>query len=270
MYNVVEDLYSLNTINIIDPYKKEIIKVAKVKGSIIKLYDNKIRVREDKFNYKWNKVYNNITLYNDELDSKLIILQDYGDYEGEVPNDFLEINRAIPFTDINTSIGWYDNHLVLISSYDEMLYVYKLCLSPEIDISRLNDKRPYSFKVMIPKEYTLETDLYIFIRFKLKNDEYKGRLVSIPMTFKDVTTPQNLNEVVDNRIIEKEYKAEYLTRDDLVVNSFCYDSLIKCWKKDGLRIFDDGKPFSGLNLWIQKDSESIALYSKKDLEKLLK
>lgn len=146
MYNVVEDLYSANIINIIDPYKKQIVKTCKVKGSVVKLYDNEIHIGIDVFNHGWNVLYNNITLHNNELDSELIILQDYGDYEGEVPNGFLEINRAIPFTDANTSIGWYDSHLVLISSYEGVLYVYKLIEYPKIDISELNDKRPYNLK----------------------------------------------------------------------------------------------------------------------------
>lgn len=205
MYNVIEDLYSLDTINIIDPYKKSIEKIVNIKDSKVKLYDHEINLKTDKFNQEWNKVYNNITLYNDELNSELIILQDYGDYEGEVPEGFLEINRAIPFTNVNTSIGWYDNHLVLISAYDKILYVYTLCLSHIIDINKLNEERPYSFKTMIPEEYTLDTNLHIFIRFKLKGGKYKGKLVSIPMTYREITTPQNLNEIVENKIIDDNY-----------------------------------------------------------------
>lgn len=124
--------------------------------------------------------------------------------------------------------------------------------------------------MLIPKDYSEITNICVYAEFKLKDKGYKTVLKPINILYYEITTPQNLNEVViENRFIEKEYKKEYLTRDDFVINGFCYDSSIKCWKKDGLRIFDDGKPFSGCNFWIQKENETIILYSKKDLKNIL-
>lgn len=270
MYNVVEDLYSLNTINIIDPYKKEIIKTCNINSSVVKLYNTEIHIGLDMFNPKWNDVYNNVILSNDGLDSELIILQDYGDYEGEVPDGFLEIDRVFPFTDVNTSVGWYDNHLVLISSFDGVLYVYKLIKYPKINICELNGKRPYTFKVLVSKDYSEITPICVYVEFKLKDKGYKHVLESISILYYEITTPQHLNEVVESRFIEEKYKEQFLTRDDFVINNFCYDSSIKCWKKDSLCIFDDCKPFSGCNFCMHKEGKTIILYTKRNLENLLK
>lgn len=285
MYSVIKDIHDLNKIVISDIYNRVDDEVIPLEGSQIHIWGGEINIPISQYNLEWDHGYNNLFLTNPLLKTELIILQDYGDHGGNTPEGWLEIPRAIVLTDLNTSIGWYDGYLVLMAIYQDCLFVFKLAEYPKIDISRVREKRPYNFKILVENNYSSDSKIYWWIciqpgytaGYKV-TDEFLGcHFVKSEFTYGQVTHPDWLRSQLTyypvNIEILSKWNNHYLRRDDFIINGFDFDQSQSCWVKGNLKVHDNLKeaPNYYFKIFVdgQSDRDAKYLFTQDDLKEAM-
>lgn len=133
--------------------------------------------------------YQNLVLTGEYLNGELILLQDYGDYEGVPTGE--DIPRWLTFID-NGSVGWYDNYLFYAGIIGNDLVIWELTECQKIDLNKIDTKRPFRFWYIRNSDDSVEVDI------KIRYNEKDGSIfdnwivIPIPTTYKDLTTPSSL------------------------------------------------------------------------------
>lgn len=284
MYDVIKSIHDLNKIVITDAYQSGQEEIIPLAGSKVHMWGEEIEFPISQFNLEWNKVYNNCTLTNSRMKTELVILQDYGDHKDKELSGWFEINRAIPFTNLDTSIGWYDNQLVLISIFRDTLFVFKLADYPKIQVEKVRSKQPYNFKVLVENNYTSDSPIYLWINiqpgysenYKVTEDFLGSHFIKTPLTYGKITHPDWLTSALEyypvNYDMLRNWDENYLRRDDFVINGFSFDSDIKCWIKGNLKVHDNCETAPNFYFWVgsnEMNEEADILFTQADLAKYL-
>lgn len=242
MYNTVEELQGIHQI-LIEQWDKDNIYLPS-KGLIIDNYGHK-------FTYPYNyqndvdDLYGNVTITGEQLASELVILQDYGDHECPPPENFIEVPRWLLYYD-NGSIGWYDGYLCYIAISDNRLIVSKLTEYSKIDINKINSKRPFNFKLLIPKDWKQEDKLIYYIELSIidKDGHHDFRLIKFEshFTYGELIDPNRLNRllILANYELGDSSDEIPLSRDLLVSLGFSFDHNSLKWSKGDKFITEDG------------------------------
>lgn len=225
---------------------------------------------EEEYDKELDHLYNNIVLKAEN--KEFIILQDYGDHEGCVDaSQYYEIERALPLFDRHSSIGWFDGHMCLFDKYNGHLFAYKLFEAPKINLETLKTKRPYNFKILLPKEYNNDTKLIYSL--SIREEETKIYQVESEFTWGDVTNPNHLNsQIVFWSVTEEMYEtnniSEFISFDLLAYLGFDYDAKTQIWSKGNVELWCEF--FGPYNNYFYIGSEGGKYICKsKDLKELL-
>lgn len=203
--------------------------------------------------------YNNIVVSWDT--GELIIFQDYGEEQVDIPEGYRWVDRRIAFPEEHPSLGYYKGWFVWVDILSNKLRVQYLFKAELPDLDDLNWKRPYSFYLL---EKEKELYYYVYLRFNERENSPEF-LVKSPMTYDDVFSVENLNKVISwtNWFIVD--MGTRLTRDHLVYHNFNYND--GTWKKGEIEIEDNGA-FSAVERKFYYKGKEIIFSS--DLNKIMK
>lgn len=203
--------------------------------------------------------YNNIVVSWDT--GELIIFQDYGDEQVDVPEGYRWVDRRVIFPEENPSLGYYKGWFVWVDILSNKLRVQYLFKAELPDLDDLNWKRPYSFYLL-----EKEKELYYYVYLKLNEGNGAEYLVKSPLTYNEVFSVENFNKVVSwqyNFLVDI---SNCLTRDYLVCLGFSYDHDKNTWKRGDLGIKDNGA-FYAVSRRFYHEGKNIVL--KTELDKLI-
>lgn len=268
MYNTVEELQEIHQI-LIEQWDKDNIYLPS-RGLTIDNYGHK-------FTYPYNyqnevdDLYGNVTITGEQLASELVILQDYGDHECPPPENFIEVPRWLLYYD-NGSIGWYDGYLCYIAISDDKLMVSKLTEYSKIDINKISSKRPFNFKLLIPKNWKSEDKLIYYIKLSIidKDGHRDFRLIKFEshFTYGELIDPNRLSRllILANYKLGDSSNEIFLSRDLLVSLGFSFDHNSLRWNKGDKFIVEDG--VDPINNYYRTPKNEY-LFTLTDLEKYL-
>lgn len=232
MYNVIEEINKCRII-CIEKSTDDELQDENLNGSEIDLYGNKFSFPAPVN----NRSYNNITVTKPNL--TLIILQDYGQGDlNPIPEEYSYIPAFLVPIYFSGSIGWCNGYLSIITRNGDILHVIQLQKIPQIEIEKLNAKRPFSYElcskgnkvfVAVLLNYLENTQRYLIDldidKTEILDPVYIEWAVSVSM------------EAQEDYTVERQNGRTFISRDWLVANGWKFDG--KAWYKNSQKIVDD-------------------------------
>lgn len=214
----------------------------------------------------------NLILSGGQLEGEMILLHDYGDYEGNPPGE--EIPRWLLFID-GGSVGWYNGYLTYAAVVDNDLVVWMLKKYQKISFEGLNTKRPYRFWLLKGNSNSDNVKAAIKISYYEYDPSFSDWIFAeFPVNYNALTSPSHLFNISNKCHFgpKKSTNISYLSRELLVYLGWSYNADKDQWSKNNVTLFDDsGCSYNGcfrtndmeyictieeLNTYIKKYSEA--------------